>query len=108
MRVGIVTLLVCSLALTAFSLEKVSTVRSTGKTGRVTRKSSKMPSSSINLYSTPAENIGEGGEGDIIAAAPAVVAEASFMDKFWNDNTKLFTYLFVWYGGNIYCKFPCK
>jgi hypothetical protein len=30
---------------------------------------------------------------------------SSFIDKIWNDDTKLATYLAVWYLGNIYCEF---
>lgn len=37
----------------------------------------------------------------------SVVAQSesiSFIDKVWNDDTKLATYLAVWYLGNIYCE----
>jgi solute carrier family 35 protein E1 len=37
----------------------------------------------------------------VVAAVPAPV-ELSFVDKFWNDSTKLGAYLAVWYLGNIY------
>jgi len=90
MRIAIVTVLACSLAVSAFE----------GKTMPSSSIMKKMkPARSFKLYSTPAENIGEAGEGDIVAAAEA---PASFVDKFWNDNTKLFSYLAVWYLGNIY------
>ena len=41
---------------------------------------------------------------DIVAAAKKVepVKQASFIDKIWNDSTKLTVYLAVWYLGNIY------
>jgi hypothetical protein len=38
--------------------------------------------------------------------AVSVVAQSNsgtFIDKIWNDDTKLATYLAVWYLGNIYC-----
>lgn len=37
---------------------------------------------------------------DVVAAKEA--PKKSFMDKIWNDQTQLMTYLAVWYMGNIY------
>ena len=60
MRIAIVTVLACSLAVSAFE----------GKTMPSSSIMKKMkPARSFKLYSTPAENIGEAGEGDIVAAA---------------------------------------
>ena len=39
---------------------------------------------------------------DVVAAKPE--PKKGFMANFWNDQTQLFTYLTVWYLGNIYCK----
>jgi len=97
-------LIFCGLA-AAFSLNKVD---------RTTRTSPKSLLNSKNEvprfqgHSTPsfhlcapAENIGESGDGDIVAAATAApVAKKS--EGLWNDNTKLAAYLAVWYLGNIY------
>ena len=30
----------------------------------------------------------------------------SLIDTVWNENTKIWVYLGVWYLGNIYCKYP--
>ena len=40
---------------------------------------------------------------DVVAAKEP--PKKSFIDKIWNDQTQLMTYLAVWYMGNIYCKF---
>jgi len=41
-------------------------------------------------------------EGDVVAASPVKAPEPTLLDKIWNDNTKVFGYLTVWYLGNIY------
>ena len=37
--------------------------------------------------------------------AQSSTESSTLLDKIWNDNTKLLTYLAVWYLGNIYCKY---
>ena len=39
---------------------------------------------------------------DVVAAKEE--PKSGFLSNIWNDQTQLFTYLTVWYLGNIYCK----
>jgi len=102
-KLTIFLILACGLA-AAFSLDKVARTTRTSPKGLLHSKN-EVPrfqhSSPSFHFSAPAENIGESGEGDIVAAA-APPAEKTFMDKFWNEKTQLFAYLAVWYLGNIY------
>ena len=41
---------------------------------------------------------------DVVAAKEE--PKGGFLSSIWNDQTQLFTYLSVWYLGNIYCKYP--
>jgi hypothetical protein len=43
-------------------------------------------------------------EGETVVAAKEE-PKKGFLSKLWNDQTQLFTYLSVWYLGNIYCKY---
>jgi hypothetical protein len=36
---------------------------------------------------------------EVVAAKPVVAAPKSFIDKIWNEDTKLTAYLAVWYLG---------
>jgi solute carrier family 35 protein E1 len=54
----------------------------------------------VKLTHSPAD-MGEGSENEIVAKA-VTTPEPSFIDKIWNENTKLLAYLSVWYLGNIY------
>ena len=39
-----------------------------------------------------------------VVAAKKEEPKKTFISTIWNDSTQLFTYLSVWYLGNIYCK----
>ena len=103
MKFTVVAILACAMASSAFSLEKTSS--------RQMRSASRFPqaiqqrSSSFKLSSAPAD-IGEGSEGEIVAAAKAAkaatAAPKTLLDKLWNPNTQLAAYMAVWYLGNIY------
>lgn len=98
MKFTVVSILACSLAVTAFSLEKTS-----HRHVQATRFPSQLQQrASFKLSSTPADAIGEGGEGEIVAAAAAPAPAPTFMEKIWNPTTQLSAYMAVWYLGNIY------
>jgi hypothetical protein len=95
MKFTVVAILACAIASSAFSLEKA-----TSRT--VARFPQALQRGSFKLSSSPAD-IGEGGEGEIVAAAAkAPAAPTSTIDKIWTPNTQLAAYMAVWYLGNIY------
>ena len=44
--------------------------------------------------------------GATIVASDTAASKGSFLDTIWNEKTKLWFYLLVWYGGNVKCKSP--
>jgi solute carrier family 35 protein E1 len=85
-------LLTSCLAVTAFSLQTKS---------RTVGGVKSMRTNAMMMKSTTALSAAEIPAGDIsvVASEPA---KKSFIDGIWNENTKLFAYLALWYGGNIY------
>jgi len=68
---------------------------------QATMRNSRIAVKSIAKPTYSPADMGEGSENEIIAKAATPVAEPSFFDKIWNENTKLFAYLTVWYLGNV-------
>lgn len=81
------------------------------RTGRATSAVSKVHNRIHSQHSAPsylkatAANPVDLDSGDNSGSTAAVVAAApktGFFDMIWNENTKLFVYLAIWYVGNIY------
>jgi len=102
MRVIAILLLTSCLAATAFSLERpVSAARLSGQTGANVASKSPFQRSSVSFQPNMPTLLksSESTSADVVATEPA---KKSFLDSIWNDSTKLFAYLAVWYLGNIY------
>lgn len=99
--VKLLNVLVVLSAAQAFSLgprERSAVQRMSGN--KVAAFSGKLQHSAPSYLKMSAES-SEGAE--IVAkATPAPAKSSSFIDKIWNDNTKLAAYLAVWYLGNVY------
>lgn len=94
--VKLVLLLGCALAATAFSLiDRPVNNRIVGQSGtKLSQFSNALP-----IHNSP--SFLKSAESAEIVAAEESKGPLSFI---WNENTKIFFYLGVWYLGNIYCE----
>lgn len=92
-------ILASGLAATAFSLERpVQRISGSSKIGASFTKSPLTHSAPSYLKSSE-----DASSAEVVAAAKTTTpVPTSFIDKIWNKDTQLLTYMAVWYLGNIY------
>eukprot|EP01031_Cornospumella_fuschlensis_P044523 gene44523-54451_t len=98
---NLLIVLACGLAVTAFSLEKPA------RTSRFTPSTAIRPSKNTGSFAEKTAPFSfalssEGSRSEVVAASSSSSSSGGLLGAIWNDNTKLFVYLAVWYLGNIY------
>ena len=102
-RIVPVVLLASCLAVTAFSLDRPTRNRIVGQTKKNNNLQTFQQSSQQSIVQHGSPKFLQASMSSEIVAEEK--KETSFIDKIWNDNTKIGFYLSVWYLGNIACKF---
>lgn len=106
MRVISLILLTSCLAATAFSLERPvgNRILASSQQSKLGNMRSSVQSKSVGhnvpTFLKTAEAASASGESSVIASEPAKAT--GLVSLIWNEQTKLFFYLAVWYLGNIY------
>jgi hypothetical protein len=103
--VKLLSLLVLASAATALSLERSTHSIGTQKHSIAGKTSMRKTARARALHSAPtflSSEDADASESAEVVAAAVVAAPVSFVDKIWNEQTKLSAYLAVWYLGNIY------
>jgi len=91
-----ILVLASGLCATAFSLERARLNSNAKVTSNSIRQSAAPKVHGTSTFLKSAESASSSTE--IVAQS---TTSTSFIDKIWNENTKLSFYLFVWYAGNV-------
>ncbi|RYG70026.1 hypothetical protein EON64_01255 [archaeon] len=98
---NLILILACGLAAAAFSLEKP--VRSSRfSTSIAIRQSKNGRNFAEKTFPFSFALSSEGARSEVVATSTSSSNSGSVLGTIWNENTKLFVYLAVWYLGNIY------
>jgi solute carrier family 35 protein E1 len=101
---NLILVLGSGLVVTAFSLERGLNTQNRLNSNSAISTLKKPSIASKQSVRVPTHLLSAEGNADLVGSAgKAPEAKSSgFIDKIWNENTKLFFYLSVWYLGNIY------